>query len=73
MEADQSREGTAMKRAEPHKENQWLRKLVGEWATEGEAEMGPGQPVSPFKGTETVRPLARRRVEMTATPANRPR
>ena len=31
-------------KAEPQKEHQWLQKLVGEWTSEGEADMGPGQP-----------------------------
>lgn len=42
---------------EPQKEHQWLQKLVGEWAYEGEAAMGPGQPPEKFTGTESVRSL----------------
>jgi len=43
--------------AEPQKEHQWLQKLVGEWTSEAEASMGPGQPPEKFKGTEVVRSL----------------
>lgn len=43
--------------AEPQKEHEWLQKLVGEWTTEAECSMGPDQPPSTFKGTETVRTL----------------
>ncbi len=42
---------------EPQKEHQWLQKLVGEWTSEGEAEMGPGKPSEKVKGTESVRSL----------------
>jgi hypothetical protein len=42
---------------EPQKEHQWLQKLVGEWAFEGEATMEPGKPPETFKGTESVRSL----------------
>jgi hypothetical protein len=41
----------------PQKEHQWLQKLVGEWAFEGEATMEPGKPPETFKGTESVRSL----------------
>jgi hypothetical protein len=43
--------------AEPQKEHQWLQRLVGEWTVEGEATMGPDEPVQKFGGTETVRPI----------------
>lgn len=43
--------------AEPQKEHQWLQKLVGEWTYEIEAVMGPDQPPTKFKGTESVRSL----------------
>ena len=42
---------------EPQKEHQWLQRLVGEWTAEGEATMGPGQPPTKWKSTETVRSL----------------
>lgn len=42
---------------EPQAEHKWLRQLVGEWAYETEASMGPGQPPQKFTGTETVRSL----------------
>jgi hypothetical protein len=43
--------------AEPHKEHQWLQKLVGEWTYENESSMGPDQPLQKFTGTESVRTL----------------
>jgi len=46
-----------MNTAPPQKEHQWLQKLVGEWAYEGEATMEPGKPPETFKGTESVRSL----------------
>lgn len=44
--------------AEPQAEHQWLEQLVGEWDTEMEASMGPGQPPTRHAGTEAVRSLA---------------
>jgi hypothetical protein len=41
--------------AEPQKEHHWLQKLVGEWAYENEASMGPDKPKETFRGTEIVR------------------
>lgn len=43
--------------AEPQKEHQWLNKLVGDWAYEGECDMGPDQPPMTTTGVETVRSL----------------
>ena len=43
--------------AEPQKEHHWLQKLVGEWAYEHEASMGPDQPKETFRGTEIVRSI----------------
>jgi hypothetical protein len=43
--------------AKPQKEHEWLEQLVGEWASEAEATMEPGQPPSKFKGSESVRSL----------------
>jgi hypothetical protein len=42
---------------EPEKEHHWLHRLVGDWTSEMEAAMEPGQPPSTFRGTETVRSL----------------
>ena len=44
---------------EPTKEHAWLHQAVGEWDTEGEANMGPGQPAIKCTGTETVRALGK--------------
>ena len=44
-------------KAEPQDQHRWLQQLVGEWAYEHEATMGPDQPVQKFTGTEIVRPL----------------
>jgi hypothetical protein len=41
----------------PQKEHEWLQQLVGEWETETEAVMGPGQPPLKCKWRETVRSL----------------
>src|SRR5687768_16701320 len=44
-------------KAEPQREHEWLQTLVGEWTSEAEAVMGPDQPPSTFRGTESVRSL----------------
>ena len=41
----------------PQKEHEWLKQLEGEWVTESEAVMGPGQAPLKCKGTEVVRSL----------------
>lgn len=41
--------------AEPQKEHQWLQQLVGEWTSEAECSMSPGQPSTKSYGTERVR------------------
>jgi hypothetical protein len=41
----------------PQKEHEWLKQLEGEWETEAEMIMGPGQPAVKSKGTESVRSL----------------
>ncbi len=46
-----------MKNAEPRNEHHWLQKLVGDWTYESECPMGPDQPPSKSKGSETVRSL----------------
>lgn len=43
--------------AEPQKEHEWLRQLVGDWTAEMTCSMGPDQPPSQTKGVETVRSL----------------
>lgn len=42
---------------QPAKEHQWLRQLVGEWETEAEIVVQPGQPPVSGKGTESVRSI----------------
>jgi len=44
-------------KAEPQKEHQWLQKLVGDWTSEAECAMGPGQPPTKTYGTERLRML----------------
>jgi Protein of unknown function (DUF1579) len=39
----------------PQKEHEWLKQLEGQWTTEGECNMGPGQPAIKSTGTETGR------------------
>jgi hypothetical protein len=41
----------------PQKEHEWLKQLEGEWVTEAEMLMAPGQPPVKCKGTESVRSL----------------
>jgi hypothetical protein len=41
----------------PQKEHKWLEKFLGEWETESEASMGPGQPPMKCKGTISCRTL----------------
>ncbi|MEB3357354.1 MAG: DUF1579 domain-containing protein [Synechococcales bacterium] len=43
--------------AQTQKEHDWLQKLVGEWAYETEARMGPNQPPERATGVERVRSL----------------
>ena len=43
--------------AKPGTEHQWLLKMIGEWACEGEATMAPGQPPVKWESTESVRSL----------------
>jgi hypothetical protein len=44
-------------KTEPQKEHDWLQKFTGEWTSEMETVMNPGEPPSKFRGTETVRSL----------------
>jgi uncharacterized protein DUF1579 len=44
-------------KTEAQKEHQWLDKLVGEWTSEAEMNMGPDKPAEKCLGTETVRSL----------------
>lgn len=42
---------------EPQKEHEWLHQLIGDWTAEMNCSMGPDQPPSSSKGTESVRSL----------------
>lgn len=41
----------------PQKEHEWLQQFVGEWESEAEAMMGPGQPPTKCKGSMSTRML----------------
>jgi hypothetical protein len=41
----------------PKKEHEWLKQLEGEWVSECEMVMAPGQPAEKAKATESVRSL----------------
>jgi hypothetical protein len=41
----------------PQREHQWLQKLVGEWESEADCNMGPDKPPGKMKGTESVRSI----------------
>ena len=43
--------------AERQQEHRWLERLVGEWTSEMESVMGPGDPPQTITGTESVRSL----------------
>lgn len=43
--------------AEPTREHAWLQKLIGQWESEMDCDMGPGQPPMKSKGTESVRSI----------------
>jgi hypothetical protein len=43
--------------AEPQQEHKWLEQLLGDWTSEMEASMVPGEPPQIFRGTETVRSI----------------
>ena len=45
------------KQLPPEKEHEWLKQLEGEWVTESEAVMGPGQAPVKCKWNEVVRSL----------------
>ena len=42
-------------KVEIRKEHEWLQQLVGEWSSEAQASMKPGEPPEVFRGTESVR------------------
>lgn len=44
-------------KTEPQKEHQWLQKFVGEWTFEADMQMGPDQPATKSRGSESVRSL----------------
>lgn len=42
---------------EPQKEHAWLQKLVGEWTSEAECDMGPDKPKGVMRGTESIKAI----------------
>jgi hypothetical protein len=44
-------------KVETQAEHHWLNKLVGEWTSEMECSMGPGQPAMKHTGTDSVRSI----------------
>jgi len=44
-------------KVEPQKQHAWLQRLVGEWTSEFEACMKPGEPPIKLHGREIVRPV----------------
>ena len=56
METTKAQQSSTMK-SEPHKEHDWLQKLVGEWTYEIEVKMGPDLSVEKATGIESVRSL----------------
>jgi len=49
--------GDELKVRPPAKEHHWLQQLTGEWDTEVEAVVEPGQLPKQSKGTESIRPV----------------
>jgi Protein of unknown function (DUF1579) len=43
--------------SKPEPQHQWLRRLIGDWKSEGQADMGPGNPSEPFESVETFRAI----------------
>jgi hypothetical protein len=48
---------TAVETPQPTDNHLWLSQLLGDWTSEMEASMGPGEPAIKTKGTESVRSL----------------
>lgn len=46
-----------MEMQKPASEHEWLKKLLGEWASDGEVMMEPGKPPVKTKGSESTREL----------------
>lgn len=44
-------------KADPQKQHEWLKRLVGEWDYQVEPLAGPGEPACKLSGNETVRML----------------
>ena len=55
--AEETAELPPMPNPTPTKEHQWLQQLVGDWTSEAELYMAPGQPPTECKGTEMIRAL----------------
>lgn len=56
MESNTAQQQAAMQ-AEPQKQHIWLKKLLGDWTSEAEIVMEPGQSPVTKQGTESVRAI----------------
>lgn len=56
-QTQEQKQSDEMMGTKPIKEHEWLQKLIGEWKTEAEMSMGPGNEKGKSRGTESVRSL----------------
>lgn len=54
-------------------QHRWLLRMLGEWKSEGEADMGPGKPKDKFESSETVTSIGEIWVQFDGTmPGDKP-